>query len=248
MLPKALGFAVIMLLAIAAGCKKEETDPQVIENNIEARNFLEAKDYKKLTVELQYITGHAPTAQSVENLRAFLSDRLNKPEGITIVQTAISSPRKSSYTINDIMEIESASRTHRTQGDHLTAYFLFLDGDYAGNPGNSKVLGVAYGGTSMAIFEKTVKEYSGGIAEPPVTTLESTVILHEFGHILGLVNNGTPMATAHQDEPHGKHCSNEDCLMYYTAETTDIIGNLLGGNVPTLDSRCIEDLRANGGK
>lgn len=243
----AIGIAVITILSVA-GCKKEESDPTVIENNVDPNNFLAAKDYKKLTVELQYMSGHAPTAQSVENLRTFLTERLNKPDGITIVQTAISSPAKSSYSISDIMELEKTSRTHRTQGDHLTAYFLFLNGDYSGNSGNSKVLGVAYGSTSMAIFGKTVKDYSGGVAEPPVTALETTVILHEFGHILGLVNNGTPMATAHQDEPHGKHCNNEDCLMYYSAETTDIIGNLLGGNIPTLDSRCIDDLRANGGK
>ena len=127
-------------------------------------------------------------------------------------------------------------------------YFFFADADYAGNSGDAKVLGVAYGSSSMAIFEKIVQDYSGGLTQPAVTTLESTVIHHEFAHILGLVNNGTAMQAAHQDEAHGRHCNNKGCLMYYAAETTDIVGLLTGGNVPQLDASCIADLQANGGR
>jgi hypothetical protein len=36
--------------------------------------------------------------------------------------------------------------------------------------------------------------------------------------------------------------------MYHAAETTDILGFLLTGNIPSLDAACVADLRANGGK
>jgi hypothetical protein len=36
--------------------------------------------------------------------------------------------------------------------------------------------------------------------------------------------------------------------MYYASETTDVLGVLLTGNVPSLDAACAVDLRANGGK
>jgi hypothetical protein len=54
------------------------------------------------------------------------------------------------------------------------------------------------------------------------------------------------MVTNHK--ANGNHCSNQDCLMYYAAETTDILGFLVTGNIPTLDANCISDIKANGGK
>lgn len=71
---------------------------------------------------------------------------------------------------------------------------------------------------------------------------------HEVGHLLGLVDLGSPMQTNHKDVAHGNHCNNSGCLMYYTSETTDILGFLLTGAIPTLDANCIADLKANGGK
>ena len=234
-----------LLTAVITGCSKDELKT---DNKVRPNHFLSDDKYEKLIVEIQYVTGHAPTSSTVNNLKTFLEERLNKPDGITIVQSAISSPGKPSYTLSDIRAIEEANRTQHTNGKTLTAYFFFADGDYAENSGNSKVLGIAYEGSSMVIFEKTVKDYSGGVTEPPVTTLETTVVLHEFAHILGLVNNGTSMQSGHQDVAHGHHCNNQNCLMYYAAETSDIAANLLGGNVPALDASCIADLRANGGR
>jgi hypothetical protein len=56
------------------------------------------------------------------------------------------------------------------------------------------------------------------------------------------------MVNNHQDEANGRHCTNSNCLMYYEAETSDLVANLLGNTVPALDNHCLEDLRANGGK
>jgi len=238
---RVLLFSVIFLDA----CKKDDF---AYNGRAEPHDFLSDKKYDKLIVEIQYVTGYQPTASSVDNLKAFLQQRLNKSAGITVLQTAIGSPGKSVYTTDEIKEIEKANRTQNTSKKTLTAYFFFADADYAGNSGNSKVLGIAYGSSSMVIFEKTIEEYAGALAQPPLATLETTVINHEFGHILGLVNNGTSMQAAHQDVSHGKHCNDPDCLMYYTAETSDIVANLVGGSIPPLDSECINDLQANGGK
>jgi hypothetical protein len=236
---------------VFSGCDNSDSDdsgPSVINGKITTNDLLSATKYENLVVEIQFFPGHAPTTAAVTNLKNFLEARLNKPGGITITQTEIASTGKSAYSADDIRTIEKANRKQSAADKTVTTYFLFVDGDYAGNSGSSKVLGIAYGATSMAIFEKTVKDYSGGLGEPSETVLESTVILHEFGHILGLVNNGTSLQSAHQDTAHGKHCTNEDCLMYYTAETSDIIANLVGGGIPTLDAACVADLQANGGK
>ncbi len=116
------------------------------------------------------------------------------------------------------------------------------------------MLGVAYFNTSMAIFEEVVRDNSGDIGQPPTPVIEAASIRHEMGHVLGLVNSGTPMQgeqggpNDHHDEAHGAHCTEEGTLMYYQVETTDFIQNLQGGEVPPLDPLGIEDLQANGGK
>ena len=237
---------LFVLLIAVTGCQKD-SDPSN-PNGIIPNDFLSEMKYDKLIVEIQYVNGYAPTATTLDNLKSLLQQRLNKSGGITIVQNSISSPGKTLYSVDDISAIESVHRTQKPNGKTLTAYFFFADGDYSANSGNSKVLGIAYGSSSMALFEKTIKDFSGGITQPTLAVLESTVILHEFGHILGLVNTGTPMQSQHQDVSHGKHCNNQNCLMYYSVETSDIVANVVSGNIPSLDANCLADLNANGGK
>ena len=232
----------LALLIIVSGCKKDK-----ISGGLTPNDFLSNSKYDKLIVEIQYVEGFPPTPAAVDNLKAFLVRYLNKQSGITIVQSSIKPPGKSSYTVDDIRNIENANRTQNTDGKTIAAYFFFADNDYAANSGSSKVLGIAYGNSSMVIFEKTIREFSGGITQPSVEAVETTVINHEFAHILGLVNNGTAMQASHQDSSNGKHCNNANCLMYHNAETSDVVANLIGV-IPSLDANCAQDLYKNGGK
>ena len=57
------------------------------------------------------------------------------------------------------------------------------------------------------------------------------------------------MQENHEDTEHPKHCNDEDCLMYWAAETGAGITNMANMNsAPVLDSQCLADLKANGGK
>lgn len=232
-----------ILLCFILSCKKEG----YFNDRVSPHDFLSNSPYQTLEVEVQFAGGFEPTSATISNLKTFLESRLNKSGGINIVQTTIPAPGQATYTLDNIRRIEKDHRTRHTEKGVLTAYVLLLDGEYAGNSGNSKVLGITYENSSIVLFEKTIRDYSGGIGEPSRSTLETTVCTHEFGHILGLVNYGTDMQTDHQDHTNGYHCNNQNCLMYYTAETTDILANILGGP-PSLDAQCINDLRGNGGR
>jgi len=104
----------------------------------------------------------------------------------------------------------------------------------------------------MAIFGKTLDRL---LARDMVSrwTLEDFAFEHEFCHLLGLTNNGTPMVTGHQDVAHGNHCSNPECLMYWRAlnsiKLVDILDNSgTSDALPVLDASCMADLQAAGGK
>lgn len=250
---------LICFVAIAAftACETEDVEPMEVDMRsvlhekkvgASAEELLSDKYYSHLEVEIQYVQGYEPTSEAVTNLKSFLQERLNKAS-ITFKNHSIPSPNQQTYSADDIFNIEKEHRTVYSREDTMGIYFFFADGEYSGNSGSSKVLGIAYLNTSMALFEETIKEFSDDLDEPERKTLETVVMKHEAGHILGLVNNGTSMQTPHQDEEHGHHCNNENCLMYYTAETGGLVNKLVGGgSAPTLGQECIDDLQANGGK
>lgn len=209
-----------------------------------ARDLLSNDLFGALVIEVMYHENHAPREGSMENTKNFLEEFLNKPGGIEIKLRQIPSPESGSYSSQEVRNIESEHRTEFNRTDTIAVSLLFLDGEYS----TPNVLGIAYQNTSTAVFQSTVKSNSGGLGQPSRELVETTVIEHEIGHILGLVNTGTPMVHDHQDESNGHHCTDDNCLMYYAIESADMISNILGGSIPELDEKCKQDLRANGGK
>ncbi len=209
-----------------------------------ANELLSDTKYKSLKIEIQYMTGFEPSATSVTHLQNILSGLLNKPSGISIVTKEIPVASSAVLSIDQIYEIERANRSVFTTGDQLGVYLLITNGSFTDNG----VLGAAYRNSSMVLFGKKIKDNSGGLGQPSRTKLESTVIEHEFGHVLGLVGIGSPMQSNHNDAAHNNHCNNSECLMYYSADTNEILGFLITGNIPSFDANCLGDLHANGGK
>lgn len=249
---KTKAFIAVLLLFSSIACKKETTftnnpDADDLHNNavgFSANQLLSAGPYKSLKIEVQYMTGYAPDAAALNHLQSVLSAYLNKPSGITIVTNEISASSSTTLSIDQVRKVEEENRTVFTTGDQLGVYFLYTNGNFTDN----NVLGAAYRNTSMVLFGKKIHDNSGSLGQASRTKLEATVLEHEFGHILGLVDIGSPMQTNHKDAAHGNHCSNTNCLMYYASETTDILGFLVTGNIPSIDASCAADLHANGGK
>lgn len=253
-------FRLLLLSAciIFAGCSSDDDDPNAANGvnrtpNLQAtgssaNDFLASSKYNTLVIEVFYVTGFRPSTQTLTNLQNFMNARLNKPGGVSIVETEIESPGLAPYDINEIASIESDIRTKYNNGNTLALYLFFADGGNATDTGNQFILGSAYRNTSFVMYESTIHNLSNGIGEPNRADLETTVIEHELGHLLGLVNLGSPMQTDHEDTAHPKHCTNQDCLMYWQAESSNVIGMMAGGNVPQLDANCLADLQANGGK
>ena len=177
-----------------------------------------------------------------------MENRLNKPLGITFEKRSIPSPGKTIYTIQDITNIEKEHRQYYNSNNQIAIWAYFSDGKSSSDSqqNNEVVLGTAYWNTSFVIYEKTIREYSNGVSQPNQSMLETIVMNHEFGHIMGLTNFGSAMQSNHEDVAHPKHCNIESCLMYWNTVSLENLANL--SSIPQLDSQCIADLRANGGR
>ena len=257
-LQKLLNLAVLLLLTLVlTTCRSNDDDTGPTDDGDDnslnigpvgssANDLLSSSNYTTLQVEIQYAAGFAPPQGSVDYLRNFLSNRLNKSGSIVVNMTQIDAAGQTAYSLAELRSIEDESRTQFTRGSTLAVYFFFADGNYSSN---SNVLGIAHRNTSMVLFQKRIEEVSGGVGQVSTQMLTSTVLVHEFSHILGLVNTGSDMQTDHQDTANGSHCDNENCLMYYAVESAAGLDALFGmSSPPDLDANCLADLQANGGK
>ena len=214
-----------------------------------SNDLLSDKKFTSMVIELVYVTGFEPSATAVNNMVSFLQARTYKSGGITVQKRAIPSPGKATFTVQEIAAIETANRTKFNTANQIAVWIFFVDGKSVTDTSTSVVLGTAYWNTSLVIYEQTVHGLSDSPFEPNRSLLETTVINHEFGHILGLTNLGTTLQSNHEDADHAKHCNVSTCLMYWSSETGQGISNMVsGGRAPQLDAQCIADLRANGGK
>jgi predicted Zn-dependent protease len=63
--------------------------------------------------------------------------------------------------------------------------------------------------------------------EPSRSLFETTVITHEFGHILGFEFRA--LFKAAMKTQHMRHCNVESCLMFWSAESGSGIADMVSG-------------------
>jgi predicted Zn-dependent protease len=211
-----------------------------------ARSFLDDRRFTVLSLEVDYMEGYEPTSDALDSLKTALNAHLSKSSLHIPTPTQIPAAGQGPYSTDQVRGLEEEHRNHytRAESDTLWAYFLVVDGKYS----SENVVGIAYYNTSMAFFGKTIEEITGGVTKPSREKVEATVFRHEFGHNLGLVNNGIPMQQDHQDDDNGPHCTNEQCVMYYAIETTDYFANVFDGTIPTFEQFCTADMAAQDGQ
>ncbi len=264
---KLKNFPQFLLLFLLIACSKDtvstEVPPDPVVDRSEnllatgdsAPDFLGNENFQSLLVEIAYVQGFRPTAQAVQALEDFLRERTFK-QTIDFEYLPLESPGEEELTLEKIDALEKEHRTAYNQHDRLALYIYFADAPSSEDqPEEGKVtLGSVYRNTSMVIFEKTIRTLAGRDAFITDADLETATLQHEFGHLFGLVNLGSPEVNPHEnaDAPH--HCITEGCLMQAELQFGGSMAKHLrqlkakGASLPQMGPECIRDLQANGGK
>lgn len=249
--------ALFFLSVLFSACSAEDIEDKKSSTSnklsigASANDFLSDEQYTSLKIDLVYVEGFAPTQTALAELKNFFSKYTYKPGGVSIMTQSISPPDVgSTYSITEIRSIEDKHRTLFTSGKTLSAFVFFADKKSETATSTNRVIGKAYRNTSLVIFEKEVRDFAGNASSTSVSEIEHTTLRHEFGHLFGLVNTGSPAQSEHEDtDPERRaHCNVDNCLMNAIIEFGSI--DLITGTTrsPDFDHQCHLDLIANGGK
>lgn len=251
-------FVVTLALSLCVlSCDNDDSEPEnpTAQENLEnkqplgtsANELLASDTFTSIRIEIAYEDGFRPTQTTIDLIDDFLEARLNKPDGITLTETVVEPSQTGPYDINDIVDIEDEHRTVFNEGDQIGVWMFFSGEESSSNMGNSVVLGTAYRNTSVVLYERTFIELANNSTTPINRSLiETSTLRHEVGHLLGLVNIGTPLTSDHEDTNNLRHCNVEECLMFFET-VTNVFNNSNIGSIPDFDPLCIADLQANGG-
>ena len=159
-----------------------------------------------------------------ENLNAIFQYRSARPS-VTVPKslssmTVLPAQNKATWTAEDILALHARSPGVPESPEQARFKVYFLRGHYSENGATKTgVIGVSIGGTPVIAMFKSVIESTGAHPNGAVPKfVEQSTLVHEIGHALGLVNNGIPMASPHQDTAHGSHTVNSDCVMFWQNE------------------------------
>ncbi len=213
-----------------------------------------------IAIEVDYQTGAEPytgTLLSMDTWNIFLvnANALFKSQKTLKVPTTLAEMQVlsgisgTSFTTQQVLDIASLHRDQADTADRATFYIVFLNGLFHdGQMVRNDVLGVSIGATRVIAMFKPV--ISGAAALPNVRKfVEQSTLVHEFGHAVGLVNNGVAMVSPHQDSAHGAHDQNTACVMYYANEGASDAAQfaqryITTGNEVIFDSACLADTAA----
>ncbi|HEU0037439.1 MAG TPA: hypothetical protein VFQ53_42805 [Kofleriaceae bacterium] len=216
-----------------------------------------------VTLEIDYETGQEPYTGPILgfgdtfDLTATNLDRVFAgTKTLTIPRTLgemqdIGTIADEELTTEDLLAIADAHRDRANTATERTYYLVFVSGHFADASGVQEgVLGVSLGTTGViAMFKDTIRSTDVPGLPNVVRYVEQSTIVHEGAHAIGLVANGVPMVSVHQDTEHGAHCNNDRCVMYYLNEgaadaAAFVQQQVLTGNTILFDASCLADVDA----
>ncbi|MDX1509875.1 MAG: hypothetical protein R3249_00875 [Nitriliruptorales bacterium] len=180
-------------------------------------------DRSRIVLEIDIQEG----ARVDQDAVAYLASIIERYSGKDVVETGgntfTSSERE--WTIAKLNEVVAANRSTFSDAAAVSIHVLYLRGGHHQDGEETNAIGVAWRASQFAMFPDRWAGLGGLVGSDEA--IERAVLVHEWGHLLGLVNLTYTSQFDHEDSAHPGHSNNEDSVMFWQVET-DLIGQLLG--------------------
>lgn len=226
-----VAFAVALVFAVLPGCLSSSQEDIPIYSRLRSEALLTSVPYPNLVIEIDHAKGRAPNPLAINALMEMLENVTDKANLFLLdfEELPESDPRFNgdrAWTTNetyqahaDTFDSGTASTVRFGEGSNATLHILYLNG-YAederriDSPYGYQQYNVAY------IFLDRIKDGTPSTNDqvPRLPNLaaeriERSVLIHEVGHALGLVNHGAPMIHERLSED-GTHSRYRESVMY----------------------------------
>ena len=224
-------------------------------SGISATDFISAGTYKTWVIEVDYASGQQPDGTLLQSLDSALQAVVAPGKNVDVrpSSTALAASDRT-WTVEALLELDASSLGAHTGGSTVVSHLIFIDGHAEQDNANEKVLGESiHAGLDhglVVIFADTITKACQlpNCLSSQLPGIRKAVVIHEFGHQMGLVNNGIAMQTNREDPDHPHHSNNPNSVMYWAVESNAVL-SILGGDPPsTFDANDKADLRAAGGR
>lgn len=200
-----------------------------------ARTLLRPQPATTVALERQQQSGAGPAAASFAFARDTVQRVTQKPVNVPATVALPGAGR--AWTADELRSLADASGRAAQGNGTAVIRILFVRGTFEGD---DQVLGVTVRGDVVAVFTDAV----AGATTPVLSgdTIEEAVLVHELGHVLGLVDLARDTGRADKDHP--GHSTNTKSVMYWAVESS-LVGQVLGGPPPRdFDAADLADLGA----
>jgi hypothetical protein len=222
----ALLVSFLLALMVLSGCVERPAYWGIGNQGIFGSVFLSEGD--TLVIEVDWVYGVEPDRDALGNFSGEVENITDKEVEIDLsdlVWIDSSSPIRNSLgdyrlpkdekeLMAKIKDLGEGYRDHNnalfpTLSDTIYLYVIYLDGIVRRD--DSFVPGMVFSPDAICIFPKVLDNLG---ASGQRQNLEVTILLHEFGHLLGLANR--PGLEEYQNSEQLKnHCSNPSCVMFW---------------------------------
>ncbi|MFW6052031.1 MAG: hypothetical protein ACODAU_12715 [Myxococcota bacterium] len=218
------------------------------------QRYIRSDSDTRLVLEVDYVEGFEPYGGTGAEVASRLEAVLDKPDGVemTLDQTIPGKGTGEAWTSEELLDLAEETNDLSVPDGTVKIHVMFLDGQDESTGEGGTVLGLAWNHLHIAIYKESIEESCTSFPLPVsglCEAVELSILIHEIGHTIGLVDNGLPMQTDHKDPDHGAHDVNEDCIMYWAYEGENPIefindGLGTGGSAPGFDQACLDDIAA----
>ena len=202
-----------------------------------AKTFLRSSPATSLTLELDWVSGRDPNASALDHLSSILHRECDKPAGIEIRKSDQIASGRSSWTVEELVALEQRYRSFHSGGSRAAIWMVYVDGSFGPN---QDALAVSFSATAAAVFRDRLQDASSSLV--PESAIERSVITHEMGHLMALVNIGYTSKYNHEDPQHPHHSNDRNSVMYWAVEDISVRTILRGGPPDDYDTYDRADL------
>lgn len=213
-------FLALLALPALAGCVQPgllfSTGPDL------ATSLVKDEPYPELVVEIDHAPGREPCPGTVQALKTNLQFTTAK-ERVRVARPTEIPLQGGDHDNDELVLIHKRTTDHgptgRDHGSGVSAHLhvVFLDGNAASDNGGHAAGRTIYDYGVVFIFRDAfdhVYRNDDGRRVSAVCDVERTVMLHELGHALGIVDRGVPQTEDREHPAHPGHSMNPNSVMY----------------------------------